>query len=139
MGYYLRKHGIEDFVIIEKADAVGGTWRENTYPGIACDVPSHVYSFSFELNPNWSHGYGGGAEIWDYCERCVDKFGLRPHLRLGSHVERVQFDGNRWTVAISDGSCIAADVVVSGLGGLHRPSHPDIHGMDTFNGKADSF
>jgi cation diffusion facilitator CzcD-associated flavoprotein CzcO len=134
MGYYLRKHGIEDFVIIEKADAVGGTWRENTYPGIACDVPSHVYSFSFELNPDWSHGYGGGAEIWDYCERCVDKFGLRPHLRLGSHVDSLQFDGNRWTVAISDGSSVTADVVVSGLGGLHRPSHPDIDGMDTFNG-----
>ena len=77
MGIQLRKHGIDDFVILEKADSVGGTWRENTYPGVACDVPSHVYSFSFELNPNWSHSYSSGREIWDYCERCVDKYGLR--------------------------------------------------------------
>ncbi len=76
MGIQLRKHGIDDFVILEKADSVGGTWRENTYPGVACDVPSHVYSFSFELNPNWSHSYSSGREIWDYCERCVDKYEL---------------------------------------------------------------
>ena len=74
MGIQLRKQGIDDFVILEKADSVGGTWRENTYPGVACDVPSHVYSFSFELNPNWSHSYSSGREIWDYCERCVDKY-----------------------------------------------------------------
>ncbi len=66
MGTQLKQRGIHDFVILEKADSVGGTWRENTYPGIACDVPSHLYSFSFELNPNWSHNYGNGDEIWQY-------------------------------------------------------------------------
>ena len=82
MGVKLREAGIEDFVILEKADAVGGTWRENTYPGVACDVPSHLYSYSFELNPNWSHFYSSGAEIWAYCEAVVEKYGLAPHLRF---------------------------------------------------------
>jgi cation diffusion facilitator CzcD-associated flavoprotein CzcO len=134
MGAQLKKAGIEDFVILEKADAVGGTWRENTYPGIACDVPSHVYSFSFELNPKWSHSYSSGQEIWDYCERCADKFGLRPHIRFGVEVNDVSFDGIRWQVKAADGSTITADLVVSGLGGLHMPNHANIDGLGEFTG-----
>lgn len=135
MGIQLRMHGIEDFVVLEKSDDVGGTWRENTYPGIACDVPSHVYSFSFELNPNWSQAYSPGAEIWAYCERCVDKYDLRRNLRLGAEVTELRFDGDRWQITTTAGATITADVVVSGLGGLHRPNHARIPGKDEFKGK----
>ncbi|MDH3644423.1 MAG: NAD(P)/FAD-dependent oxidoreductase, partial [Gammaproteobacteria bacterium] len=115
MGIQLKQRGIENFVILEKADAVGGTWRENTYPGVACDVPSHVYSFSFELNPDWSHAYSNGKEIWDYCERCVDKYGLGPYIQFGTEVSEVEFDDARWQIRTKDGATITADVVVSGL------------------------
>ncbi len=134
MGIQLRKHGIDDFVILEKADSVGGTWRENTYPGVACDVPSHVYSYSFELNPEWSHSYSSGREIWDYCERCVDKYGLRPQISFRTTVTNVAFDGARWLVETADGRRITADVVVSGLGGLHLPNRAAIDGIETFAG-----
>jgi cation diffusion facilitator CzcD-associated flavoprotein CzcO len=134
-GIQLRKAGIQDFVILEKAEAVGGTWRENTYPGIACDVPSHVYSFSFELNPDWAHAYSSGAEIWSYCERCVAKYGLGPHIRFQTEVEGVRFDGGRWTVTMTDGTALHADAVVSGLGGLHLPKHPEIEGLENFAGQ----
>lgn len=135
MGIQLLKQGIKDFVILEKAEAVGGTWRENRYPGIACDVPSHVYSFSFELNPNWSHSYSSGPEIWDYLERTVDKYGLRPYLRFGAEVSDVVFDGKKWRVAVADGRTIVADVVVSGLGGLHLPNHAAVDGKESFGGR----
>ena len=134
MGIQLRKQGIDDFVILEKAETVGGTWRENTYPGVACDVPSHVYSFSFELNPNWSHSYSSGREIWDYCERCVDKYDLRSKIRFRCKVTNVSFDGDRWHVETEDGRHITANVVVSGLGGLHLPNRADIDSIETFAG-----
>jgi cation diffusion facilitator CzcD-associated flavoprotein CzcO len=133
MGIRLRQQGIDDFVILEKADSVGGTWRDNTYPGIACDVPSHVYSFSFELNPDWTHAYSGGAEIWDYCRRCVGKYGLGPHIRFGAEVRSVSRDDGRWRVETGSGT-VTADLVVSGLGGLHVPKHADIAGLDAFAG-----
>src|SRR5687767_15066654 len=79
----LKEAGIEDFIVIEKSDAVAGTWRENTYPGCACDVPSHMYSFSFEQNPDWSEMYAPQPEIREYLERVTDKYGVRPHLRFG--------------------------------------------------------
>src|SRR5438309_5070424 len=85
-GVYLRRAGVTDFVILEKAGAVGGTWRENTYPGAACDVPSHLYSYSFEPNPKWSRAYGGQAEILAYLDHVADKYQLRSHLRFGRHV-----------------------------------------------------
>ncbi|MCZ6709402.1 MAG: NAD(P)/FAD-dependent oxidoreductase, partial [Gammaproteobacteria bacterium] len=135
MGIQLRKRGIENFVILEKADAVGGTWRENTYPGVACDVPSHVYSYSFELNPDWSHAYSEGREIWDYCEHCVEKYDLRGHIRFGTQITSVDFDGTRWQIATSNHRAITADVVVSGLGGLHLPNHARIDGLEEFPGK----
>ena len=134
MGIQLRKQGIDDFIILEKAASVGGTWRENTYPGVACDVPSHVYSFSFELNPNWSHSYSSGREIWDYCEHCVDKYALRSKIHFGSTVTNVEFDGDRWQVQTEDGRQLTANVVVSGLGGLHLPNHATIDGINSFDG-----
>jgi cation diffusion facilitator CzcD-associated flavoprotein CzcO len=134
MGIQLRQRGIEDFIILEKASAVGGTWRENSYPGVACDVPSHVYSFSFELNPEWSHSYSTGQEIWDYCERTVDKYDLRRHIRFDTAVTDVAFDGERWQVTTANGQRIQADLVVSGLGGLHLPNHAAITGREAFRG-----
>ncbi len=135
MGINLLKKGIRDFVILEKAEAVGGTWRENRYPGVACDVPSHLYSFSFELNPEWSHSYSSGSEIWDYCERTVDKYGLRDHIRFGTEVTDVKFQGGKWRIATRNGENIVADTVVSGLGGLHLPKKIDFEGRDTFRGE----
>ncbi len=134
MGIQLRKHGIDDFVILEKAASVGGTWRENTYPGVACDVPSHLYSYSFELNPEWSHSYSSGREIWDYCERCVDEHELRSKIRFGWKVTDVDFDGERWLVRCDDGRQISADVVISGLGGLHLPNRAKFPGIESFAG-----
>ncbi len=134
MGVNLRKRGVEDFIILEKASTVGGTWRENTYPGVACDVPSHVYSFSFELNPEWSHSYSSGKEIWDYCERTVDKYDLRRHIRFNTAVTSVTFENGRWQIETTSGDRISADVVVSGLGGLHMPNHAQIEGRESFTG-----
>lgn len=135
MAIELRKHGIGDFIILEKAAAVGGTWRENTYPGVACDVPSHVYSFSFELNPDWSHAFSGGEEIRAYCERCVERYGLTPHLQFNAEVQTLVFDGSHWQVSLKDGRRLSADLVVSGLGGLHRPNHAAIDGRESFAGR----
>src|SRR5262245_50763684 len=132
MSIQLRKAGIDDFIVLEKAASVGGTWRENTYPGVACDVPSHLYSYSFELNPDWTHSYSSGREIWDYCERCVDKHALRTKIRFGWKVTDVAFDGERWLVTSDDGRRIEADVVVSGLGGLHLPNRVRFPGIESF-------
>ncbi len=135
VGHHLKKAGIESFAIFEKADAVGGTWRENRYPGVACDVQSHLYSFSFDLNPDWTRAYSSGAEIWAYLEGCVDRFGLRPHLNLGCEAKTVRFQDGRWQIATASGRTVTADVVVSGLGGLHIPNHPKIDGLDSFAGR----
>lgn len=135
MGVELRRHGLGDFVILEKADGVGGTWRENTYPGVACDVPSHVYSFSFELNPDWSHAFSGGEEIRAYCERCVLRHGLSPHLQFGAEVTAMHFDDRHWQLELADGRRLSADMVVSGLGGLHHPQHAQVAGREDFAGR----
>src|ERR1044071_6294262 len=91
-GIQLKQAGIDDFVILEKGEGVGGTWRDNTYPGAACDIPSHLYSFSFAPNASWSRAYGGQPEILAYLERCADDFELRPHLRFGCRVTGARFD-----------------------------------------------
>lgn len=135
MGAHLRRRGITSFVMLEKADRPGGTWRDNTYPGVACDVPSHLYSFSFDLNPDWSRAYSSGDEIQAYCEACVDRHGLREHLRLGTEVTRARFVDDGWEIETRDGEPYRADVMVSGLGGLHVPKMPDIRGLETFRGE----
>ena len=91
----LRQAGVTDFVILERATAVGGTWRDNTYPGCACDVPSHLYSFSFAPNPGWSHSFSRQPEIWQYVEDVTDRYGLRGHLVFGTEVLRADWDGGR--------------------------------------------
>ncbi|MEO3976181.1 NAD(P)/FAD-dependent oxidoreductase [Streptomyces sp. CAU 1734] len=132
----LRREGITDFVVLERADSVGGTWRDNSYPGCACDVPSHLYSFSFAPNPDWPRTFSGQEHIRAYLERVTDVFGLRPHLRLGHEVLLMTWDSGelRWTVETSRGT-FTADVVVSAAGPLSDPRIPEIPGLDGFPGK----
>ncbi|HEY2516277.1 MAG TPA: NAD(P)/FAD-dependent oxidoreductase [Polyangiaceae bacterium] len=137
MGIRLKKAGIHDFLILEAADEVGGTWRDNHYPGAACDVPSHLYSFSFEPNPKWTRSFGEQEEILTYLKHCADKYGLRPHLRFHSEVKRAAFDerSGTWEVEAQDGRKWRAPALVSGCGGLSRPSYPDIKGLERYEGK----
>jgi cation diffusion facilitator CzcD-associated flavoprotein CzcO len=136
MAIRLKQAGFNDFILIEQDDGVGGTWRANRYPGAACDIESHLYSFSFEPNPAWSRTYAPQGEILAYLERCADKYGIRPHLRLGTRVTSAVFDECRglWTLETSGGT-VQARVVVSATGGLSRPSYPDIPGLASFSGK----
>lgn len=135
-GAELKKAGIESFVILEKAHGVGGTWRDNTYPGAACDIPSHLYSYSFAPNPAWSRAYGGQPEILAYLEHCATAFGLRPHLRFGSEVTGATFDDDTstWTVRTRAGATFVARSLVLGNGALHVPAIPDLPGASTFAG-----
>ncbi|MGO8992444.1 MAG: flavin-containing monooxygenase [Polyangiaceae bacterium] len=137
MGIRLKQAGFHDFTILEQASGVGGTWRDNHYPGAACDVPSYLYSFSFEQNPRWSRSFGAQDEILAYLNHCTDKYGLRPHIRFNVEVTRASFDerAGLWTVGTSDGKTLRARALVSGTGGLSRPSYPDIPGLDSFQGK----
>ena len=132
----LRKAGIESFTIFERAGEIGGTWRDNTYPGAACDVPSHVYSFSFEPNPDWTHKYSPSAEIHAYQLRLVEKWNLRPHIRFRTGITGARFDEAKgtWTLDTSDGGTFEARVVVSCVGGLVDPAFPEIPGIRDFEG-----
>lgn len=128
--------GIDDFVVLEKADGIGGTWRCSTYPGAECDVPSHLYSYSFAPNPDWSKTFAGQPEILRYLEDCVDRAGLRDHFRCSTAVEHVRWDGatTGWRVQPSGGSPIVADLVVSAVGMFNAPNIPDLAGLADFRG-----
>ncbi len=132
----LRDSGREDFVVLEKAHDVGGTWRDNTYPGCECDIPSHMYSFSYELNPSWSKSFSGQAEIWAYLRKVADEKGIRPYITFGVEVTGATWDDDRrvWTVKTRSGDDYEARVVIAGVGGLHIPNIPEIAGADTFEG-----
>ncbi|MGW6013999.1 flavin-containing monooxygenase [Streptomyces sp. NPDC055210] len=132
----LRREGVTDFVVLERAGSVGGTWRDNSYPGCACDVPSHLYSFSFAPNPDWPRTFSGQEHIRAYLEHVTDTFGLRPHLRLNSEVKLMTWDIERlrWVIETSSGT-LTADLVVSATGPLSDPKTPDVPGLDTFPGK----
>jgi cation diffusion facilitator CzcD-associated flavoprotein CzcO len=136
MAIQLKKAGFHDFTLYEKAGAIGGTWRDNTYPGAACDVRSHLYSFSFELNPDWSRSYASQPEILHYLEHCVDKYGLRPHLRFHTELESARFDASRgvWRLRARGGQEMEADIVVSAVGQLNRPHTPSLPGLESFSG-----
>lgn len=138
VGIKLLEAGISNFRIYEKSQGIGGTWYENTYPGAACDVPSHFYCYSFEPNPNWSRVYSPQAEIQQYIEGCVDKYGLRPHIVHGARVVEMRLDEQAgvWRVKFADGSEVRARHVINGAGGLHKPSIPDFEGCDSFTGVA---
>ena len=137
MAVKLKQAGIDSFVILEKADEVGGTWRENTYPGCACDVQSHLYSYSFEGNPSWSKKFAPWNEIQDYILTCTDKYRLRPHIRFGHKVVEAVFDEDNgsWRIRAENGNIITARAFVLGTGPLHVPLIPDIPGLATFKGK----
>jgi cation diffusion facilitator CzcD-associated flavoprotein CzcO len=132
----LIKAGINSFTIFERADEIGGTWRDNTYPGCACDVQSHVYSLSFEQNHEWSRRYATSWEIQKYLLRVVDKWKLREHMRLNTEIVEARFDDEpgTWNLTTKQGDVFTARVVLAGVGGLVDPSYPDIEGMDTFEG-----
>jgi cation diffusion facilitator CzcD-associated flavoprotein CzcO len=137
MAIRLKQSGVDSFVVLEQADSVGGTWRENTYPGCACDVQSHLYSFSFEPNPSWSRMFAPQAEIRDYLERCATKYGVRPHLRFRSAMTHAEFDETAgvWRIEINGGEdVITARALVSGIGGLSRPAYPELPGIEQFRG-----
>jgi cation diffusion facilitator CzcD-associated flavoprotein CzcO len=137
MAIRLKTSGIDDFVLLEEADDVGGTWRDNVYPGAACDVESHLYSFSFEPNPSWTRQFATQPEILDYLRGCAEKYGLGPHLRFRSAVVRATFDETRgeWAVETASGEIFRARVLVSACGGLSRPAVPDIPGLASFQGR----
>ncbi len=138
MGIKLKEAGFTSFTIFEKADEIGGTWRDNHYPGCACDVPSYLYSYSFEPNPYWSKMYAPQPEIWRYMKHCADKYGLYPYIRFNSTITGAHFDeaAGFWRVQVSDGSTHTARVLVSGAGGLSIPAYPDIPGSHDFQGTA---
>jgi cation diffusion facilitator CzcD-associated flavoprotein CzcO len=137
MAIALQRQGI-DFVILEKAGDVGGTWRDNSYPGCACDIPSHLYSFSFEPKPDWKNPFSFQPEIWDYLKGVTDKYGLRRYIEFGAHVDRAYWDeaAQRWHVFTFDGREFVGQFLISGAGALHIPSMPDIEGRDEFHGPA---
>lgn len=133
----LREQGITDIAILERDADVGGTWRDNTYPGAACDIPSNLYSFSFAQNPRWSRGYSGSAEILAYVHHLVDRFELRPLMRFRHNVKALTFDETRgvWTINVAGKQNVYARCVVAAQGPLANPSLPDIAGIDSFAGK----
>ena len=130
----LQKAGFDNFVIYEKALSLGGTWRENTYPGISCDVPSHSYCYEFEPNPDWSSACSPGAEILDYFQRVADKYGVTDKVVFGAKVSSLVFSDGHWQLKCENGSSDRADFVVAATGVLHHPFVPDLPGLETFAG-----
>ncbi|MGE5136881.1 MAG: flavin-containing monooxygenase [Gemmatimonadota bacterium] len=135
-GIRLREAGRTDFVILERASSVGGTWRDNTYPGCACDVPSHLYSFSFAPNPGWSRSFSRQPEIRGYLERVTDSSRVREHIRFGAEVTGARWDTARarWHVRTTRGD-LTADVLISAAGPLSEPAVPDLPGLADFPGE----
>jgi cation diffusion facilitator CzcD-associated flavoprotein CzcO len=138
LGWYLKQAGIDSFVIFEKGQDLGGVWRENTYPGAACDIPSHLYSFSFEPHYPWSCRYGKQGEILAYIRHVAAKYDLMRHVRFGQEVAEAQYDEarGRWVLRLGNGERFEAELLVSAVGQLHRPAYPDIPGMERFAGCA---
>jgi cation diffusion facilitator CzcD-associated flavoprotein CzcO len=130
----LHEAGLDDFAIYEKADRLGGTWRENEYAGVGCDVPSHLYSYSFALNPDWSHRFSPGAEIQAYFEDVAHRYGVDRLIRYGKEVRRCAFEDGRWRIRFADGATDEGDVVIAATGVLRDPSYPEIPGLDSFAG-----
>jgi cation diffusion facilitator CzcD-associated flavoprotein CzcO len=137
MAIAMKQAGFNNFTILERADAVGGTWRDNNYPGCACDVQSHLYSFSFEQNPEWTRMFAPQPEIKRYLQHCADKYGLMSHIRFGAEVVEARYDETAavWNLRTRANQHYAARVLVSGMGGLSAPAYPDIAGLKNFMGK----
>lgn len=135
MAIQLKRRGYTDFVVLEKATEGGGTWRDNTYPGCACDVPSHLYSFSFALNPQWSHMYSPQSEINAYLRECTERFGVRPYIQWNTELQNASWneDEQRWHITTSQGR-LTSDLLILGNGPLSEPSLPAIAGIEQFAG-----
>ncbi|MCW2608029.1 MAG: 4-hydroxyacetophenone monooxygenase, partial [Frankiales bacterium] len=133
----LLQAGVTDLVLFEKSDDVGGVWRENTYPGAACDVPSHLYSFSFAPEHGWSRRFAPQAEIHAYLRRVAAEFGVTPRVRFSTEVLAATFDeqAGHWTLQLSGGDTHTADVLVAACGQLSTPSVPDLPGIEGFAGE----
>lgn len=136
MAIALKEQGIENFAILEKTQDVGGVWRDNSYPGAACDVPSHLYSFSFEPNPYWSRVFATQGEIHRYLQHCARKYKLLPHVRFGVEVRQADYDerGSCWTVSTADGQQLRSTLLITATGQLSRPVMPQLPGLETFRG-----
>ncbi|CPR13036.1 lipolytic enzyme [Mycobacterium bohemicum DSM 44277] len=136
LGILLRRAGFHDFTIFDREGEVGGTWLVNTYPGLACDVKSHLYSYSFKLNSQWSRMWPGQREILAYFQQCADDYGLRPHLRLNTEIRSARWDPDtrRWGLTTGGGEQHHVDVVVSAVGVFSRPTLPDLVGQERFTG-----
>jgi len=137
MGKKLNDLGIR-YVILEKSDSLGGTWYENTYPGCACDITSHLYSFSFYQNPRWSRAFSRQPEILSYLQDVACKFGVFPHIKFGKTIKRNIWnqETHQWTLETSEGETLTANVVISGVGFLHVAKYPNIPVMKQFKGQA---
>ena len=138
MGLKLQARGEASFVILEKAARVGGTWRENVYPGSGCDIPSHLYSYSFEPNPDWPEIFSAQSDILGYIEGVVEKHQLSRHLRFNSEVTSAAWDDTEalWRIGLEDGSTVTAETFVTAWGQLNRPKVPQVSGRDDFAGQA---
>jgi cation diffusion facilitator CzcD-associated flavoprotein CzcO len=135
MAIKLRQEGEFDFTVLERASDIGGTWRDNTYPGCRCDVPSHLYSFSFAPNPNWSSTFSPQPEILDYLRDCADRYGVMPHIRFDCELVAADWDdaAQLWRIETSQGE-LTADVVIAAQGPLSDPITPDLPGLESFEG-----
>ncbi len=136
MAIRLKQAGYTDISILEKSDDIGGTWRDNTYPASGCDVPSHLYSYSFEPNPDWSHAFSLQEEILAYLRHCVDKYGIAQFIRYNSPVDTARYDAVRqsWQITLASGDTLGANILVSGVGQLNRPHTPTFPGADLYEG-----
>ncbi|MBW4617157.1 MAG: NAD(P)/FAD-dependent oxidoreductase [Desmonostoc vinosum HA7617-LM4] len=136
MAINLKKVGINSFKILEKAESLGGTWRDNTYPGAGCDVPSFLYSFSFELKYNWTQNYPKQSEILEYLEYCADKYGIKQHIQFNTEIITAIFEQEQgiWSIYTHHNEKLQANILISGCGQLNRPKIPNIPGINTFQG-----
>lgn len=134
MGIRLKQAGYDRFTILEKSSDVGGTWRDNSYPGLHCDVPSHHYRYTFEANPDWTQTYAAGPEIHRYLRDTAEKYGIVPHIRFNAAGTQARWTGASWEVGLSTGETIAADVLISASGVLRIPAYPDVPGRENFAG-----
>src|SRR5436190_4700877 len=135
MAIKLKEAGFDDLVLFERGEDVGGTWWFNTYPGCQCDIPSHLYSFSFALNPDWSRTYSRQGEIQRYLRDCAERYDVLRHIRFNTSVDAAAWDDDaqRWRLQTTNGDVVAR-VLVAGFGPLSEPSVPDLPGLDSFAG-----
>ena len=138
MAIRLQRRGVRDVVVLERAGEIGGTWRDNAYPGCACDIPSMLYSFSFAPNREWTRGYPQREEIWRYLRDCVVRFGIAPLVRTSAEVVEAAWDEDAalWRVRLADGAALDARVLIWAAGALHRPHVPSLPGIEGFAGTA---